>query len=594
MSDNFKRQFIDPTLKRKFFRKNLFHILIPCLIPLLILGSLSVILSTRYVRLDAEQNQVNMLNQFNQLIQIITAEADSLSLSFDKEPQITVKLGTLLSGTNLSYDEMEMLFYLKNTIEVPANSKPYIHSVYVYYDNDKGRFLSSREGLVDLDAAYDASWFTLYRQHPGNEEMFSAVRETKQYAFEQPKKIVTLFKKLSFGGVNKGVIAVNILPEYFSNYYQAINEMPGRSFYITDADGQTIMQSGAQGPSGALPARMPAPSAGDRIAQSVDENNHVAVKTTDRLGWHLVSVIPKRSLNQLPLTLVFTISLLSIVSFLICSLVAIWLTNRNYRQVFGIIHILESADSTLPVKRSFGQVRDIYDLIIKNIVETFVEQKYLKVQLSERKYKMKAFEFRALQSQMNPHFLYNTLNSIYWKTFRLSNSPNSATRMIELLTDILQYSLDTSKDDVTLGEEIANIRSFVEIQQMRYMDRIEVIWDHTDVYEDCGAMKFSLQPLIENSIHYGMEARERLCLKIKCRMHRSVLKVTIIDNGPGMERGKLLRLRSALAAEAELAGHVGLGNTNKRLILRYGEMHGIRVLSKAGAGTAVTVQFPQN
>jgi len=91
-----------------------------------------------------------------------------------------------------------------------------------------------------------------------------------------------------------------------------------------------------------------------------------------------------------------------------------------------------------------------------------------------------------------------------------------------------------------------------------------------------------------------METTKHLRIKIKCRMHKSAMKVTIIDDGPGIGRGQLLELRSALAAEAELTGHLGLGNTNKRLILRYGEMHRIRLLSKEGIGPAVTVQFPQD
>lgn len=594
MNDNLKHQYINTSLKRKFFRKNLLSILIPCLIPLLILGSLSIIISDQYIQQEAERNQENMLNQFNELIQIIASEVDSLSLSFDKEPKIAAKLKTILTKTGYSYEELETLFYLKNIIEVPANSKPYIHSIYVYHDNEDGRFLSSREGLVQLPSFYDTSWYPNYNSQKNATDIVSEVRDIRQFASEEPStKVVSLYKQLNMGGsvASNGVIVVNILPAYFEKYYGAISEVPDRSFYITDKDDQIIMQSEVPKVAALIPSLNLKESS--EIVQINEGNLHIAAKKTNRLGWNLISVIQKQALYRLPLTLIVTITVLSLVSIIICSMVAIWLTRKNYRQVHGIIHILESADSTDPTERAPDRIQDIYELIIKNIVETFVEQKYLKVQLSERKYKMQALEFKALQSQINPHFLYNTLNSIYWKSFQLSNSPNVACHMIELLSEILQYSLDTSAETVTLGEEISHIRSYVEIQQMRYKERFEVIWDGVELFEDCEAIKFSLQPLIENSIQYGMEARSFLRIKVKFRMKDSFLKVTVIDNGPGIDEDRLRLLRSSLTLEAELTGHLGLSNTNKRLVLRYGESCGIKLQSKKGISTAVTVVFPQ-
>jgi two-component system sensor histidine kinase YesM len=595
MNDNLKTPYNDMLLKRKFFRKNLLSILMPCLIPLLILGSLSIIISDQYIKQEAERNQENMLNQFNELIQIIASEVDSLSLSFDKEPKIAAKLKTILSKTGYSYEELETLFYLKNIIEVPANSKPYVHSIYVYYENEQGKFLSSREGLVHLPSFYDTSWYPNYNTQKNATEIVSEVREIKQFASENPSiKVVSLYKQLNMGGsvANNGVIVVNILPSYFEKYYGAISEVPDRSFYITDEDNQIIMQSEVSEHTAILTSLKHTDSSD--IVQMNEGKLHIAAKKTNRLGWNLISVIPKQSLDRLPLTLIATIGVLSLVSIIICTIVAIWLTRKNYRQVQGIIDILDAADAADPTEKAPEQIQDIYELIIKNIVESFVEQKYLKVQLSERKYKMQALEFKALQSQINPHFLYNTLNSIYWKSFQLSNSPNVACHMIELLSEILQYSLDTSTETVTLGEEISHIRSYVEIQQMRYKDRFEVIWDGVEVVEDCEALKFSLQPLIENCIQYGIEARSFLRIKVKFRMKDSILKVTIIDNGPGVEAERLSLLRSSLEPDNELHGHLGLSNTNKRLVLRYGESCKIKLLSKKGSSTAVTVLFPQS
>ncbi|TBL75691.1 sensor histidine kinase [Paenibacillus thalictri] len=595
MTNELHSPFADKTLKRKFFRKHLANMLLLCLIPLLILGSLAIYISDRYIRLDAQRSQEQMLNQYNELIEIIAAEVDSLSLSFDMDPKITTRLSSILSKTNYSYDDIEALFYLKNIIDVPANSKPYVHSVYVYYENDKRRFLSSREGLVDELSFYDVSWFPTYRNQTNFDEIKTEVRGIHQYAFErEPTKVISLYKFLSVKGVrsSKGVIVVNMLPAYLEKAYQTMNEQPDRQFFITDNEGRVIMHSGGSGAAAHVPSvRL---TGNTDIAHFDEGLQHITVKKANRLQWNLISVVPRTSLFNLPAALIAATGLLSLASLAICAGVALWLTRKNYQQVYGIIHILESVDSPNPIEAIPQKADDIYALIIQNIVESFIEQKYLKVQLSERLYKMQALEFKALQSQINPHFLYNTLNSVYWKSVQLTGAPNAATQMIELLSEILQYALNTSKQMVTLNEEMTNIDSYIGIQQMRYKDRFEVIWDNVQPFADCRVLKLSVQPFIENSIHYGVEAKAYLHIKIKIRLRDSVLSVTIVDNGPGMDPSRLSEVRAVLMSDQELPGHVGISNTNKRLVLQYGQTCRIKLLSKKGWGTAVTLYYPQH
>ncbi len=594
MNSDYKKHIRIPSLKRKFFIRNLFSMLLPCLIPLLLLGSMAIFISVWYIRLDAERRHETMLNQYNELIQIMAAEVDSLSLSFDRDAKISMRLDSLLSTDTQSYENLEALFYLKNIIDVPAYSKPYIHSIYIYSENDKQRFLSSREGLVRLDNFYDQAWFAGYKALTGSVEIATEVRDIRQYAFEkQPTRVVSLYKRLSPRSAVRqgGVIVVNMIPSYFEKTYEALNEMPQSSFVITDARDQLIMQSG-RAVSEELLAAIPLPE-DERILQLDKDSFHLTVKKTPRLGWNLISIVPRSAMYKLPVTLIVATCILAVASLLLCAALAWLLTRKNYRQLGSIIQILESADSMAPAHQMPGGVRDIYEFIMMNIVETFVEQNYLQVQLSERLYKMQAFEFKALQSQINPHFLYNTLNSIYWKTFQLTKSDNVGCQMIALLSDILQYALDSSVKSVPLKEEIAHIRSYLDIQQLRYKDRFEVIWDIPEEAYACQVLKLSIQPSIENSIQYGMESRPFLRLKVKARLEGQLLKVTIIDDGPGIEPQRLFQLRSALQEETELPGHVGLTNTNKRLLLQYGSAARIRLLNKPGRGVAVTLQYPQ-
>lgn len=565
-----------------------------CLIPLLLLGSLSIVLSQRYTRVDAEQNQEKLLNQYNELFQVVASEIDSLSLSFNTNPKIADRLYGILSKPNYSYEDADALFYLKHIIDVSANSRPYVHSIYVYYPNDQQRFLSSREGLVNLQSYLDKGWYDRYLNLADTAGFTTEVRSLHNYAFEStPTQVVSIYKLINDRNnvSKKGVIVLNLYPDYFVKSFPSLSDYPNRSFYITDDHNQVIMQSGGSAYDQMLPS-LQLPEQFDTL-QLDNGIYHLIVKKAPRLNWNIISVVPRKSLYSLSFTLIVITCLLSLAALVLCALAALWLTGKNYRQVYGILHLLESADAPDTMEPVPNQRHDIYAFIITHILESFLEQKYLKVQLSERLYRMQALEFKALQSQINPHFLYNTLNSIYWKTFQLTGSTNAPSRMIELLTAILQYSLDSSAKVVKLGEEIAHTVSYVEIQQIRYKDRFRIIWDDREPYADCQVVKLSMQPLLENSIQYGMEHNSRLQVKFKFRIQNGTLKVTVIDNGGGIEKHHLAQIRSSLDSEEDTGRHIGLSNTNKRIMLQYGESSRIKILSKKGWGTAVTLYFPQ-
>ncbi|OXM82961.1 sensor histidine kinase [Paenibacillus rigui] len=595
--------FVDSRLKRKFFVSHLIRILIPCFIPLLILGTLSIFITNWYIRNNVEQSNANQLNQLNELAQVISSEVDSLSLSFDKDPKITLRLKSILSGTTLSYENLEALYYLKNVIDVPANSKPYIQSVYIYYENPEGRFLSSREGLTQISLSDDTSWFERYADlRSRKEEMITEVRQTSAYGFgNQSTRLLTIYKPFSYGypGYNKGLIVMNVRPSYFETSFHYFDELPQRYFYIANAEGEPLVTSANAGAQVPLPAERRQLQGEDGLVRFEHGDSLVIAKSLPRLRWDLVSVVPTNELYSLPHTLIYMTIALCLVSLLFSSVYALWTTRRNYRQIEQIVRILESAEQfNQPMPTIPSKINDLYEWIVKTILEAFLEHKYVKIQLSERKAKMELLELRALQSQMNPHFLYNTLHSIYWKSFQLTQSPNDACRMIEQLSGLMEYAVRTTDDLVPLRDEMANVRSYVHIQRTRFPDKIDVVWDSDEQLEACRVMKISLQPLIENSIRYGLEHRSDLRIRIKCRLQGPHLRVTVTDNGPGISKARLAQLRTTFRSDTFPSDHVGLYNTYKRLALQYGPGDGddplLRIYSHEGRGTCIDLLFPQH
>jgi two-component system sensor histidine kinase YesM len=215
-------------------------------------------------------------------------------------------------------------------------------------------------------------------------------------------------------------------------------------------------------------------------------------------------------------------------------------------------------------------------------------------------------EMLALQSQINPHFLYNTLEIIYWKTVAISGKPNEASTMIEHSGDILKYALSSPQHKmVILQKELQHTQIYVEIQKIRYKDKFEVIWDVKGNLQRYFVPKLLLQPLIENSIYHGIKEKPgKCCIKVRIRRLPSMISIHVIDNGIGMSRERLNEVMSLMAHDdsrnqnttpepmKDSPGNIGLYNTNKRLVLSYGELFNLRIVSKPGWGTSVQIRIP--
>ncbi|WP_325176736.1 sensor histidine kinase [Paenibacillus alkalitolerans] len=227
----------------------------------------------------------------------------------------------------------------------------------------------------------------------------------------------------------------------------------------------------------------------------------------------------------------------------------------------------------------FNQMLDEIDDLTHRLLDS-------RTKLYESELVKKQSELAYLQSQINPHFLYNTLESI--KGMAAEEGANNIFNMTKALALVFRYSIKGT-DRVPLREELKIIESYIDIQKIRFGSRLGAEYRFPEEILDCKVPKMILQPIVENAIFHGIEPKvgEGL-LRLEGYLSENVLHLSIKDNGVGIADQKLITL---MKSDDTTAG-IGLKNVNNRIKLTYGSEYGVRLNSEAGKGTEVVIMMP--
>ena len=241
-----------------------------------------------------------------------------------------------------------------------------------------------------------------------------------------------------------------------------------------------------------------------------------------------------------------------------------------------------------PNKDSFpmdeaGQMHRNFRIMIQRIQELITEN--YKKQLT-----IKETEFKALQAQINPHFLYNTLESINWMS-KMNGQPQ-VSLMVESLGYLLRNSMSLNEPLIPLKREMEIVNNYIIIQKIRFEDKLEFMSDIPLEMLDVLIPKLSLQPIVENAINYALEQMLGVCkITIRAVHGPHGLALMVEDNGPGMDRKLLDDLKSGIVQPR--GSGIGLRNIDERIKLLFGEAYGILIESERHVRTCVTLEIPQ-
>ena len=318
----------------------------------------------------------------------------------------------------------------------------------------------------------------------------------------------------------------------------------------------------------------------------------VVTKTVGYTGWKLVGVIKGTgiSLNMLKtrLFIVFVILLIIFIVILINSYISFRVTNP-IRELEKSVKELEEGNldadiymgGSYEVQHLGKSVQDM-KFRIKGLMQDIV---------SEHEEKRKS-EFDSLQAQINPHFLYNTLDIIVWQ---IENEKQSeAVHTVTALARFFRLSLGKGKNIVTVRDEIDHVKNYLMIQHMRFKNKFDYEFDIAEDVLELPSLKLMLQPLVENAIYHGMEFMDGDgMIMVKAWRKEDELYLSVADNGLGMTEDKVEMILTGKSTSGNGRGSgIGVKNVNERIKLYFGEAYGLTIDSEPDEGTTVIIHLP--
>lgn len=332
----------------------------------------------------------------------------------------------------------------------------------------------------------------------------------------------------------------------------------------------------------------------DRKAATISLHDRVIFYVPLSLSeWTAIGVVMKQSLrgdSQEILTLfVITVLMTLLLTIFVSGSLADY-ELRPIRRIQTYIKDMENGEfgKPLPSMRS-----DEIGSLAENTQEMSEKIGELLETVKTEQKRMRTAEFKALQAQINPHFLYNSLDSINWLV-RKGNT-EKAIEMISALTTFFRIGLSKGRDIITVREELEHVRSYLVIQKIRYENQFEYSFYVDPETENYFVPKLMLQPLVENALYHGIKLCDRKCiLMIQVLSHGDRIEIEVLDNGAGMDAETLESVRKAMEHKGEnRANSYGVVNVNDRIQILAGQEYGLRLTSEKGVGTSARIVLPK-
>lgn len=510
-------------------------------------------------------------------------EVDTLSSSLASNE--STQLYTI---NNVSTDSFKTISRLAKTLPIIYR---YIDSIYIYSEPTDTVIMDNNS--IPLSDLSDTDWISAY--HAVTSPKGTIIPRSKNNVYPQ---LITIIKPIYVADEKKGAIIMNINAQsiYNSMLYQQYKD--GRLFFLINADNKIIISSELSYfntyPDNIGLNTLTIESNPKNSVYEINDKNYVVLSGDSAISdYKYISAYPlelyKHKLSTMKLQIIGILLLLMIIIFILAYVASV----RSYSPLNEIISFL---DNSQPPADSIEEEDKNELMYIINSIQTHINDKTKMAEILEERMKLlRKSQYDMLQTQINPHFLYNTLETINWMAYNMSNSENPVSKSLINLASFFRNTL-TSGYFVSIENEINYTKEYVNILALRYGDLFDIEWDIDESILSYTIIKICLQPIIENAVYHGIKQKnDKGLIKIKGLCDDNNIILIVSDDGIGIEKDALDELNKTLSETSftNEKSHIGLSNVNQRIKIIFGDSYGIHVESTVGVGTDVYVTIPK-
>lgn len=392
-----------------------------------------------------------------------------------------------------------------------------------------------------------------------------------------------------------GVLLVDMDFSSISRMMKQINEVSnGQYYYLCDNNGQIIYHprqiqiSDGICKENSLVAASYKDGVYDEEFEGVQRK--VIVNTVSYTGWKLVGVIPYSLFSHEMINIRYFIGMVILLMAMMLIIINRVVTQRISRPILKLNHSVMEYEAGKKPEIYIGGSSEIRHLGY-SIQSSYEKSEELMQEIVWEQNERRKSELDALQSQINPHFLYNALDSITWMIEGERN--DEAAFMISQLAKLFRISLSQGHTIISVRDELQHAKSYMNIQRIRYKDAFSVTFDVAPELEEYCAVKLTLQPILENAINYGVDPMDDCGeIFIRVKKEEDLLVLSVEDNGIGMSEEEVSLLLTDSNRKRKHGSGVGLVNINNRLQILFGKEYGLFIESEPDEGTRVSIRIP--
>lgn len=556
------------------------------MLPVLIISAISIGITSSFISDALDRSGEETVKAVSNNVNLSLSNILQQNSQFANNPYMILSLKRILAnGDHIMYSDAINIRSINASLKSIMSTYQYVSSVYLYLDGYESYYTSSQriEKINDSDI-----WWQEYQNMAEDEDTMAVVLDDNKN--KPDSRYLTLYQRMP---LYSGVVVMTIDLDEYGSMLDSLTTNTRGTIVFANLSHQLLFCRG-QNSEDAANIDI-SDIAEDGRWMRINGNNYLVHQTiNDNYNIQIVYIIPAVMLLNNMMAYI-PLMLLIIAAGIISAMASAYVTTkRNFNYINYIVMVLADAENgRYPEITESEKANDEYDLILNNIIRLHLKTEKLNNELEQKRHAEEVASLTALQAQINPHFMFNTLQMIQIEAVKGGQQAEGVIQMTSDLADIMKYALSDPLCPITLNEEIAYLKKYVAIQKRRFGDRFIIYYEVEEQMYEFPVFRLMLQPIIENAILHGVRYKdERGYIKLVIFRRNGNIMFRVFDSGVGMSRERLKQVRESIGSFN--IHNIGLSNVNNRLKLYYGEQSALTIISAKGEGTIVKFSIPED